>query len=84
LKDGGNQEKLALFVLHGVSSIVTNGDNVDLSAEDTYHLCCMCCEALEVENLSTNKYKFLCYLYHIVRYLLNKVRTGYYYHFTDI
>jgi hypothetical protein len=84
LKDGGNQETLALFVLRRVTSIVANGDSVDLSAEDTYHLCYMCCEAIEVESLSTNKYNFLCCLYHIIKYLLNKVMTGYYYNFTNI
>jgi hypothetical protein len=83
LKDEENQEQVALFVLCGVSNIITNGDNVDISAEDIYQLCCMCCEALEVENLSTKKYKFLCSLYHITKYLLNKVMIGYY-HFTNI
>jgi hypothetical protein len=83
LKDEENQEKLALFMLCGVSSIITNGDNVDLSAEDTYQLCYMCCETLDVENLTTNKYKFLCSLYHIIKYLLNKVMADYY-HFTNM
>jgi hypothetical protein len=82
LKDEESQEKLALFLLCGVSSVITNGDNVDLRAEDIYQLCRMCCETLEVENLTTNKYKFLCSLYHIIKYLVNKVMTGYYYHFT--
>lgn len=73
MKDEECQEKLALFLLCGVSSVITNGDNVDLRAEDIYQLCCICCKTLDVENLTTDKYKFLCSLYHIIKYLVNKV-----------
>jgi hypothetical protein len=70
-----NEEKLALFLLCGISNVITGG-TVDLRAEDIYQLCYMCCEALEVKNLAVNKYKFLCSLYHITKYLVNQVITG--------
>jgi hypothetical protein len=70
-----NKDKLALFLLCGISSVITGG-NVDLREEDIYQLCYMCCEALEVENLAVNKYKFLCSLYHIIKYHVNQVMTG--------
>jgi hypothetical protein len=72
-------EKLALFLLCGVSSVITDGGSEDLRAEDVYKLCSMCCEALHAENLTTNKYKFLCSLYHIIKYLINQVMTGCYF-----
>jgi hypothetical protein len=66
------EDKLALFLLCGISNVITGG-NVDLRAEDIYQLCYMCCDALDVENLAVNKYKFLCSLYHITKYLVNQV-----------
>jgi hypothetical protein len=68
---------LAIFLLSGVSNIVTAGSNVDLETEDIYQLCYICCEALKLEISTANKYKFLCSLYHITKFLLRKVTTGY-------
>lgn len=76
-KNEETRDQLAIFLLCGISNIVTAGDNVDLCAEDVYQLCYMCCEALKVANLATNKYKFLCSLYHIIKHLIKKVRTCY-------
>lgn len=75
LKNEEIEEQLALFLLCGVSNVVTDGSNVDLETEDIYQLCYVCCEALKLENLTSNKYKFLCSLYHITKYLLSKVKT---------
>jgi len=66
-----------MFLLSGVSNIVAAGSSVDLEKEDIYQLCYMCCEALNLEISTTNKYKFLCSLYHITKFLLKKVTTGY-------
>ncbi|KDR18757.1 hypothetical protein L798_06435 [Zootermopsis nevadensis] len=66
-----NEDTLALFLLCGISNVITGG-SVDLREGDIYHLCYMCCEALEVENLNVNKYKFLCSLYHITKYFVNQ------------
>jgi hypothetical protein len=68
---------LAISLLSGVANIVTGGSNVDLEIEDIYQLCCICCEALNLEVSTTNKYKVLCGLYHITKFLLKKVITGY-------
>ncbi|XP_069679474.1 uncharacterized protein [Periplaneta americana] len=68
-----NQGKMALSLLSGVSSTITsNGSTEHLKPGDVFQLCYMCCTAIEVENLTTDKYKFLCSVYHVVKYIINE------------